>query len=123
MMSILLLVLGGVLLALGLAALVEPRFLRAALERFLARDALYVASGVRVLAGLVLIVGAHTTRAPIFVALFGLGLASAGMTIPLMGEERIERFSVWWLTRSNASLRLWGLVTGALGAGVIWSAF
>jgi len=73
---------------------------------------LYSVSGIRVLVGSILVVAASSTGFPGFVRAFGVTLIVAGISIPLLGEERVDRMAEWWLRQLDWMLRAWRLSSG-----------
>jgi hypothetical protein len=116
-------VVGLLMLGIGLAVLVSPAVLRDLLHRFLEYRWVYWVSGLRVLAGAVLVIAAPTTKLPDFILLLGVLLLAAGTSLPFLGKERVDRMAEWWLRLPNGLLRLWGTLATALGGVVAWAAF
>jgi hypothetical protein len=76
-----------------------------------------------VLVGGILVVAAPATRLPAFVRGLGVLLIAAGVSIPLLGEARVDRMAAWWLRQTDGMLRAWGALAAILGAVVAWSGF
>ena len=106
------------MLVIGLAVVISTAAFRLFLRRFLESRWLYWASGVRVLVGSILVIAASSTGFPGFVRALGVILVAAGVSIPLLGEERVARMAEWWLQQSDLVLRGWGVVAAVLGAVV-----
>jgi hypothetical protein len=120
-MSSLVALIGFLILVLGLAVAVLPAALREILHRFLESRWLYWVSGVRVLVGAILVIAASSTAFPGFVRALGVIFIVAGVSIPLLGEERVDRIAEWWLRQSDWMLRAWGVLASVLGALVAWA--
>lgn len=121
-MSLLVAVIGVFLVFVGLVVLVVPRAMTETLKVFLDRKWVPAASIIRIVLGLVLVFGANATRLPTFVLGFGVLVLIAGIAIPFLGFERIERLVNFWLKQSNAVLRLWSVAVIGLGGTLVWAA-
>jgi len=113
---------GAFLVLVGLVVLVVPQAMRQTLKVFLHRKWVPAASLIRIVLGLVLIFGASATRLPTFVLGFGVLVVIAGIAIPFIGFERIERLVHFWIRQSDAVLRLWSVAVIGLGSVLVWSA-
>jgi hypothetical protein len=120
-MSSLVALIGFLVFVIGLAVVISPAALREILHRFLESRWLFWVSGGRILVGGILVVAASSTGFPGFVRALGVVLIAAGVTIPLLGEERVDRIAEWWLRRSDSMLRGWGALAAILGAAVAWA--
>jgi uncharacterized protein YjeT (DUF2065 family) len=70
--------------------------------------------------GILLVLAAPETRAPIVVTFFGILFILSGILIPFMGMATSEAVAAWWVKRSDSLLRVWALATMALGAVLVW---
>ena len=102
----------------GVLGLVSPRLLEDLVTLALNPVGLYVGAGLRLLFGSALMVVASRSRAPTTLFFLGLILVFAGITMPLMGVERIAEMINWWLSLGSGFLRVWG-VTAVLFGGLI----
>ena len=68
-----------------------------------------------------MVIAAPATRIPGFVLGFGVLLIAAGVSIPLLGEERVDQMAEWWLRQSDPTLRVWGMLAAVLGVVVAWA--
>ena len=121
-MAALIALIGVFLVVVGLAVFVVPASMRETLRLFLDRKWVPAASIIRIVLGLVLIFGASATRLPTFVLGFGVLVVIAGIAIPFIGFERIERLVHFWIRQSDAVLRLWSVAVIGLGSVLVWSA-
>ncbi|MBS1214963.1 MAG: hypothetical protein H6R26_3580 [Proteobacteria bacterium] len=122
-MSSLVVLIGVLLLGIGLGVMLSPAVLRSLLHQFLEFRWVHWISGLRVLVGGILVVAAPATRLPAFVRGLGVLLIAAGVSIPLLGEARVDRMAAWWLRQTDGMLRAWGALAAILGAVVAWSGF
>ena len=121
-MAILIVFIGIFLVFVGLAVLIVPQSMRQTLKVFLDRKWVPAASIIRIVLGLVCIFGADETRLPTFVLGFGVLVLIAGIAIPFIGFDRIERLVDFWIRRSNTVLRVWSVAVIGLGGVLVWAA-
>jgi hypothetical protein len=114
------LIIGLIILGLGVAVLVSPSTLRKLLHHFLKREWLIPVTFLRVIVGIILLIAAPVTRWPIFIYIVGIVFILAGVSIPLIGKEKIESLANWWLEQSDMVLRVWGGIAAVLGLAMMW---
>jgi len=51
----------------------------------------------------------------------GLLLISSGVALPVVGFERIKKWSAWWLEKPGGAIRGWSLLAILLGALLVWA--
>ena len=113
----------GILIVLaGLAILVVPGkskkvFLSLAQGKFL-----YFAAAFRIIVGVLFILAAEHTRTPMAVKVIGALIIVAGVMIPIIGPKKLALFIQLMLARKDSTLRLFGVVAGAIGVFFIWTA-
>ena len=44
-----------------------------------------------------------------------------GVTLPLMGVERVRRLLDWWSTQESVFLRAWALLAAAIGLWLVYA--
>ncbi len=118
-MSVLVLLIGFLVLCIGIIALLSPTSVRPLVIRAIEERWLYWISGIRVLIGGVLVLASSATRMPGFILAIGVLFIVAGVSAPLIGEERVARLADWWCRQSNMVISVWGAVTAALGAVIM----
>ena len=118
-MSALVLLIGFLILSIGIIALMSPASVRPLVHRAIDERWVYPISGIRVFMGGILVLAASATRMPGFILAIGVFLILAGVSGPLMGEERIGRLAEWWCSQSNMVISVWGAVTASLGAVIM----
>ena len=121
-MVILISLMGLFLILVGLVVLIVPQSMRRTLEIFLDRRWMPAASLIRIVLGLVCILGAGETRLPTFVLGFGVLVLISGIAIPFIGFERIERLVNFWIRQSDTVLRVWSVAVIGLGGVLVWAA-
>ena len=72
--------------------------------------------------GIICVLGANQTRWPTFILVVGIVLIVAGVLLPFIGMERIERFANFWLQLPDGVIRVWAVMAMAFGAVLVWAA-
>ena len=122
-MSSLVALIGFLIHGVGIAVILSPPSLRKVIHQAIEYRWLNCLSGLRLLVGGVLVIAASATRMPGFITGLGVLLIAAGITLPLLGEERVDRMASWWFHQSDMMVGVWGTVVAILGAVVIWASF
>ena len=81
----------------------------------------FVAAGIRVGFGIILIGAAASCRAPDLVRLLGVTAVIAGVAPPFVGVERVRRVIAWWTERSDGFIRAYSSVPILLGLFLLWA--
>ena len=113
----------GVLLAAGGGwSLVAPGGADRVLRWFIETRLFGIAIVIRLVVGLIFLLGAQSTRWPQAAIVLGVLALLGAISVPVIGEERISRMLSWWLDKPRIWLQAWGSIAAALGAFVIWIA-
>ena len=107
-MSNLVALIGFLILGVGIAVVISPAILRKLIHQAIEYRWIYWVSGLRVLMGGILVVAASNTRMPGFITGLGVLLVAAGVSLPLLGEERVDWMASWWLRQSDMIVGVWG---------------
>ena len=122
-MSIPVLVVGGLLGAIGVWCVISPAGAVALLARLASRRWMAAAAAaIRVGLGGLLILAAEGSRFPTLVGGVGLFLVVAGVLALLLGRSRLQALAAWWMVRPLWVVRLWAAATVAFGGVLIASA-
>lgn len=108
---------GGLVAAVGALGIVSPPRLLALVKRVQTPAGLYAAAGLRIALGVALWVVAPASRAPVAAQVVAVVAFAAGLATPLVGLERAGRLLDWWESRGVVFLRVWCGV--ALGVGLL----
>jgi uncharacterized protein YjeT (DUF2065 family) len=108
------------MLGMAAAILVSPERLKKGLRIFLDEKEFWLATGIRIVVGVLFLMAASGTRAPSFITAVGILFIVAGVAIPFIGRARIERLANWWLDKPDGVLRTWAVAAGALGGVFVW---
>ena len=120
-MSFLVVLIGLLIFGIGVGILFSPATLRQILHNFLLKKWLVPATLLRVIMGIIFLIAAPSTRSPIFMYILGIVFILAGVSIPLLGTEKIERLANWWMERSDTILRVWAAIATVLGIAILWA--
>ena len=114
--------LGTLFLGISLAVLASPRASRWPLRNLVTPRTLPLFAIVRIGFGIACVLAAPSTRLPGFVWALGLLLIASGVSLPLVGFERVRRWADWWLEKPDREYRAWSRVGILLGALLLWAA-
>ena len=107
---------GAAIAMLGIVGLVRPSALMHFVQApWRSRTGLYLAIGIRVVFGLVLLAAASASRFPETLRILGIMALIAAAVIPVLGFVRLQRFVHWWTARSPGFMRAWSLVAAGFG--------
>ena len=114
---------GAVICGLGVAGLAVPTRISKGLDDFKSSPTrIYGWAAVRVLMGMVLILGASSTVFPTLIRLIGAVLVLKAALVPVMGLDRARTILGWLQARPVPLLRLLFLPVAAFGAFLVWAA-
>ena len=113
------------LLTAAVAALgvVSPPRLVGVLRKTHTPRGLILLGSFRVGLGAVLISSAPASRAPELIAMVGVIVIIKGVTLPLIGVERVRKLLDWWSAQGSAVLRGWALLAGAIALWLAYAIF
>jgi hypothetical protein len=101
----------------GILGLIAPSRAVDIARSFATPAGLYFATAVRVLMGFALFLAAPASRTPELLRILGVLVVVAGITVPILGLERIVRLQDWWSSKGPALVRAqaaFALVLGLL---------
>ena len=114
---------GIVIAAAGVGGLLFPdRFVALAGNLLAHRGAKWIAGGVRLVLGALVLAGSGTTTHPAAVATIGALLAAAGAVFILLPRPRFEAVARWGLELSPGAIRLVSLAAAVLGGWLAYAA-
>jgi hypothetical protein len=115
-MTVLVVIFGALIAALGAAGVVSPRVLIGLVDSvWRGSRGIYGVVAVRLVLGVVLVVAAPDCRFPEIVRILGLLSLVSAVVLPLLGRERLRRLVEWWISRPGGFIRAWSLVAVAFG--------
>jgi hypothetical protein len=114
---------GAVISVLGIAGLAAPTRMSRALDGFKSSPGkIYGWAGVRVLMGLILILGASGTAFPTLIRFIGAVLVLKAALVPLLGLDRVRALLEWFQTRTPLLIRFLFFLVASFGAFLVWAA-
>jgi hypothetical protein len=114
---------GAVISVLGIAGLAAPTRMSRALDGFKSSPGkIYGWAGVRVLMGLILILGASGTAFPTLIRFIGAVLVLKAALVPLLGLDRAPALLEWFQTRPPLLIRFLFFLVASFGAFLVWAA-
>lgn len=110
-----------IVLACGFGS-ANPQALIRVVKQFDSLPGFVFAIIVRVFLGVVAILAAPASRAPLFLMIIGGIALVAALGLLLMGRSRMSRLITWVSGFSNTMMRTWLLFGVAFGVALIWAA-
>ncbi len=121
-MTILVLLFGVLIAAIGLYGLAQPMGLIGQLQKLWATGAgLITAVLVRLAMGVLLLLTAPEALHPQVFQALGLIAIVAAVALPLVGNERLGRLIAWWCDQSPTLIRVQGALAFAFGAYMVYA--
>ena len=122
MMSKLAMVVGVLYFLLGVAIAVAPEWFLALVD-WPSRQGLYVAAGIRVIVGLVLLLAAQASRFPRVFRVIGAIALAAGMILPFVSIDLWGEWMRYWTVDQLTVFRTMLAISGTIfGAFVMYAA-
>ncbi len=81
-----------------------------------------VALGVRLMLGVIFLLGASRCRVPAVIYGFGILALAAALLLVLLGEPRVDALVSWWTQQPALAIRAWCALAGLLGLLVLYAA-
>lgn len=113
---------GGLVVLLGLVGLFAPAKFRSLFEAMTSRSRFLAAIVLRLGVGAVLWYAADQLRFPHVTRILAVVAFAAAVGVLIMGRERLDKLVTWWLTRSDALLRVSTVFAGLFGAFLVYVA-
>jgi hypothetical protein len=112
----------GVLIGgFGLYGMAQPARLIAWVKSVWSQDRLWLAVGIRLVLGALLIYAAPECRAPQAVRVLGVITLVAAVGLVFIGSKRMNAFVQWWTERPSAVVRAWSVAAVLLGAFLVYA--
>lgn len=112
-------IIGLVTALVGVAGLIAPHVLVELAWLWATPSGLYASAALDILAGLVLLKVAHSSRSPVSLSVFGGITLVGGVLTPFLGHARTVAHARWWSAQSPVILRLWGVLLLAIGVLIV----
>lgn len=121
-MTLLVAAFGAFFVVVGLVGLVQPDRFRSLFAGMDSQLRFILAIAIRVVMGALLWWLADDLRHPQVMRIIAAIAILAAVGILIMGQGRLDKLVVWWLSRSDGVLRLSALFAGAFGAYFVYVA-
>lgn len=112
---------GFLMLAMSLLVMLAPKKVIAVLLRWPTKQRFLFAVGVRLVLGIIFLVGASDTRFPAFISIIGIIVVVTAIILLLLGPTKVDAMIQWWLHRTRAFMRIWALVGVVLSALILYA--
>ncbi len=113
--------LGGlIVMVMSVLAMLAPQSFVAVISRWTAVR-FSVTIGIRLLLGIVFLIGASQTRFPAFISIVGIIIIAVAFVLFFLGRTKVDAMIQWWLRRTSTFMRLWALVGVILGALILYA--
>ena len=120
-MTFLMLLAGIFILGTCLAFFVSPSLVEELIVWLGRQRNLYYVVALRLLLGIVLVVGAPQSDYPLAIRALGCLLIAAAVLLAVLPAEQVKRISAHFLQRPAWIIRLWVMLPMVLGAFIIYS--
>lgn len=121
-MTLLVAAFGAFFVVIGLVGLAQPDRFRSLFSGMDSQLRFILAIAIRVVMGALLWWLADDLRHPQVMRIIAAIAILAAVGILIMGQGRLDKLVVWWLSRSDGVLRLSALFAGAFGAYFVYVA-
>lgn len=84
---------------------------------------LYIAATVRISVGIILVLAAPTSRAPVGLRIVGWLIFAGGVLTPIMGHAFSESMFLWWKSTGHGMVRAFAAMALLLGIFIVYATF
>ena len=119
-MSIAALVVGLLIVALGMIGLAAPESFLQLVQFIQTPPNIYVAAVVRIAFGIILVLAAPQSRAPVALRILGALMLVGGLVTPFMGVRVAEIILGWW-AQGPGVVRAWAVGALVLGFLIVYA--
>lgn len=120
-MSAVVSILGVIAAIIGLMGLAAPKYIINLVQHWRGPTRFRLAVGVRLVLGAFLLVVGPTCRLPVLVQALGVIAIVAAIVILIVGQQRLDSFIEWWLTRPPAVIRISALFAVSFGLLLVYA--
>ena len=121
-MSLVVRIIGVVFVGLGIIMVINPQVIKGLLAFYKQGRKLYLLGALRLLMGIIFLLGASQCRRVIAVIILGILFILGGVLIFAVRLEKMKSILSWWEKRPLFVLRLTGLLILGLGGLVVYCA-
>ncbi len=110
-----------VFIGLGLWGLIAPASFLTFFTRWQTRGGLWAGAVLRLIFGVALWSVASSSRFPTTLQVLAVIFIVGGIALPFIGLARFKSMVAWWLKKPPSFIRVWAVVTLALGVFFVWA--
>jgi len=111
----------GLLIAgVGTGIFISPKSCRWIIKKFIDQNWLYIAVAIRVVVGVLFLLAAPYSNAPVFIGALGLLFIIAGIALLFIGRERLKQIADWFLGQPDSMLRVLACAIVVFGFSITW---
>jgi len=114
-------IVGIVILIAAIVYLLKPDVMKWLLEFFKKGKRIYFAGLIRLVLAVVFLLGARECDITWVIAAFGILFLISGLSIFMLGLEKLKAILDWYQKKSALFLRVIALIALAIGAAIIWA--
>jgi hypothetical protein len=119
-MSLIVVAVGCLIIAMGVAGVVVPARLIDWVMAVQTRAGLYTVAGIRVILGIAMWIASADSKAPRTLAVLGVLVILVGIATPLVGLDRSRSLVKMWSGFGTGVVRVWALFAVAGGAALVY---
>lgn len=120
-MVLVLQIFGAFIALMGLMGLFAPaKLVGVVAALFDGMAGLWIAAGMRLVIGILMVLTASQSRFPFAFWLIGLIAIVAAVVGLLMGKDRVRKFVMWWVEKPAAFTRLWSIIAIVFGVFIYY---
>ena len=121
-MELIITIIGAVVIAEGLAIMINTAWIRPLLDFFAKGKRLYIAAGIRLALGVLFIYAASYCAHKRIILVFGLIFLAAGIFNVSANLEKQKKIIEWWRPKPDYVFSLLGLLAIIIGVFIIYGA-
>jgi hypothetical protein len=114
-MYLIVLAMGILIVSVGLSTVIMPEVFKSILSNFLKKKWLWPASIFRFLLGIGFLMAANETSMPLFVNTVACVLIAAGISLPVIGQSRLNQVAFYWFEKKDWLWRIAGFLAMLFG--------
>lgn len=115
-------IIGIVLVLIAVGYFLKPDGFKSLIEFYKKGERIYLAALVRFALGVVFLLAARECSKPVVISVLGIAFLIGGMTIVIVGPEKVNKIIGWYQNRSKIFSRFMALLLFAFGILIVYSA-
>ena len=114
--------LGIIMMLIGIAVLVRPALMKKMIAFVKVDKRVYWSGGIKTLVGIIFLLAATECKIPFVIAVMGILFVMSLVICLAMGDKKIKSWIEVWEAKTEDFVKVWSLVTIAIGALITFSA-